>query len=177
MSIELAHRRKVGGMSAGTNKPTIVFAGGGHAHLYSLRRTRELTEQGFDVVLVSPSRFLYYSGMAPGLLSRVYRPEQDRVDVKYLVEKGRGRFIRDRVKEIHSRERTVVLEGGGSIRYDAMSACLGSGVSDVELAASGDRTIPVKPVENVERLHWKLRGLKEYGREPEVLIIGGGAAG
>jgi NADH dehydrogenase FAD-containing subunit len=159
------------------SKPTIVFAGGGHAHLYSLRRTRELTEQGFDVVLVNPSRFLYYSGMAPGLLSRIYRPEQDRIDVKYLVEKGGGRLLKDRVKEIRSEERTVVLEGGDSIRYDAMSACPGSGVPDEDLAPSGGQPIPVKPVENMEKLRWELRGLKENGREPKVLIIGGGAAG
>jgi 3-mercaptopyruvate sulfurtransferase SseA/NADH dehydrogenase FAD-containing subunit len=159
------------------SKPTIIFAGGGHAHLYSLRRTRQLTEQGFDIVLVNPSRFLYYSGMAPGLLSRIYRPEQDRIDVKYLVEKGGGRFVKDRVKEIRSRERTVMLEGGCSVRYDAMSVCLGSGVPKRDIDMSEDRLTPVKPVENMEKLHWELRGLKESGREPRVLIIGGGAAG
>jgi hypothetical protein len=53
-------------------------------------------DEGFDVVPVNPSRFLYYSRMSPGILSRIYHPEETRVDVRYLVEKGRGRFIRGR---------------------------------------------------------------------------------
>ena len=37
----------------------IVFAGGGHAHLYSLARTQELVRRGFDVTLVDRSAYLY----------------------------------------------------------------------------------------------------------------------
>lgn len=168
-------------MPAGANaKPTVVFAGGGHAHQHSLRRTREIKERGFDVVLVNPSRFLYYSGMAPGLVSRIYRPEEDRIDVRYMVEKGGGRFIKDKVKAIRSREQRVVLESGDEVHYDAMSVCLGSGVPDQNFANSRQHLTPVKPVENMERLHWKLRGFKQTerkNREPRVLVVGGGAAG
>ncbi len=164
--------------NGGTGRKTIVFAGGGHAHLYSLRRTRELRNQGFDVVLINPSRFLYYSGMAPGLLSRIYRPEEDRIDVKYLVEKGGGRFIKDRIKEINSDEQKVVLDSGESIHYDAMSMCLGSGVPNKDFAMSKDHLTPVKPVENMENLHWELRKLgNKDGHKPKVLVIGGGPAG
>lgn len=161
-----------------SKKPTVVFAGGGHAHLYSLRRTRELTEQGFEVVLVNPSRFLYYSGMAPGLLSRIYRPEEDRLDVRYLVERGGGRFVKGRIREIRSKEREVLLDSGETIRYDAMSVCLGSGVPNKTFAISREHLTPVKPVENMENLHWELRSLKNTnGKRPKVLVAGGGPAG
>lgn len=165
-------------MPDAVNKPTIVFAGGGHAHLYSLRRTQELAEQGFDVVLVNPSRFLYYSGMAPGLLSRIYCPEEVRIDVKYLVEKG-GRFVKDRIKEIRSKEQRVILDSGNSIHYDAMSVCLGSRVPYENFGTSKDHLLTtVKPVENLENLHWKLRGLKKSShKKPKVLVIGGGPSG
>lgn len=160
-------------------RPTVVFAGGGHAHLYSLRRTRELVERGFDVVLINPGRFLYYSGMAPGLLSRTYHPEEARIDVRYLVEKGGGRFVEDRVKEIRSKDGEVVLEGGASIRYDAMSVCLGSGVPVVDSGAAKKHCFPVKPVENMESLRRKLRSPVEDGpdHERKLLIVGGGPAG
>lgn len=163
------------------DRKTIVFAGGGHAHLYSLRNTRQLVEQGFDVVLVNPSRFLYYSGMAPGLLSRIYRPEEDRIDVKYLVEKGGGRFIKDWIEEIRHEEQEVVLGSGEAFHYDAMSVCLGSGVPNQDFATSKEHLTPVKPVENMENLHWQLRSFADRqasGKDkPRVLVIGGGPAG
>ena len=166
-------------MSPDGKQPTVVFAGGGHAHLYSLRRTRELMERGFEVVLVSPGRFLYYSGMAPALLSRTYRPEETRIDVRYLVEKGGGRFIEDRVKELWPKNREVVLEGGASLHYDAMSVCLGSGVPVVDSDVAKNRLVPVKPVENLESLRRKLRSPlgDESGHERNLLIVGGGPAG
>jgi NADH dehydrogenase FAD-containing subunit/rhodanese-related sulfurtransferase len=158
-------------------KKTIVFGGGGHAHLYSLRRTHELTAQRFEVVLVNPSRFLYYSGMAPGMLSRIYRPEEGRIDIKYLVEKGGGRFVKDYLTEIHPDSGEISLAGGRTIPYDVMSLCLGSGVPNQDFAASIDHLTPVKPVENMENLYWKLRGFEEWNGRPRVLIVGGGPGG
>ena len=161
----------------GSGRKTILFAGGGHAHLYALRRTHELRAAGFEVVLVNPSRFLYYSGMAPGLLSRIYRPEQDRIDVKYLVEKGGGRFVKDRITRVHTEAGLVELESGETLHYDAMSMCLGSGVPTKEFEVHQEHFTPVKPVENMENLHWRLRALGELGRSARVLVVGGGPAG
>ena len=166
-------------MSPAGKRPTVVFAGGGHAQLYSLRRTRELVRDGLDVVLVNPDRYLYYSGMAPGLLSRTYHPEEARVDVGHLVEKGGGRFVESRVQQIRPKDGIVILEGGASVRYDAMSVCLGSGVPGRNLNTTKDYLIPVKPVENMESLRRKLLSPAEDGpsQERKVLIVGGGAAG
>jgi NADH dehydrogenase FAD-containing subunit len=167
-------------MRVGGRKKTILLAGGGHAHLYSLRRTHELTQQGFEVVLVNPSRFLYYSGMAPGLLSRIYRPEEDRIDVRYLVEKGGGKFVKGWIREIQPLDQKVVLDSGEELYYDAMTTCLGSGVPNRDFAISKEHLTPVKPVENMENLHWKLRSFEEQvrnGSPPRVLVVGGGPAG
>ena len=170
--------REAEGLSKNGERPTLVFAGAGHAHLYSLRRTRELVEGGLDVVLVNPGRFLYYSGMAPGLLSRIYRPEEARIDVRYLVEKGGGRFVKDRVKEIRPKSGEVLLEGGDSIRYDAMSVALGSEVPAKDLSPVGDCVVPVKPLENIVSLRGKLQEPENgLGHEPRVLVVGGGPAG
>ncbi len=125
------------------------------------------------MVLVNPGRFLYYSGMAPGTLSRTYCPEEARIDVRYLVEKGGGRFVEDRVQRIRAKNGMVLLEGGGSIRYDAMSVAVGSAVPGNGLQAA-NHAIPVKPVENVIGLRDKL--LKSEGNspdyKPELLIVG-----
>ena len=85
----------------------MLLAGGGHAQLYSPERIQQPVDEGFDVVPVSPSRFLYYSRMSPRVLSRIYHPEETRIDVRYLVEKGVGRFIRGRF--LHSKGMEVLL--------------------------------------------------------------------
>ena len=74
----------------------MLLAGGGHAQLYSLRRIRQLVDEDFDAVPVNPSRLLYHSRRSPEVLSRIYHPEETRIDLRYFVEKGGGRFIRGR---------------------------------------------------------------------------------
>lgn len=151
-------------------RPTIAFAGGGHAHLYSLRRTGELTARGFDVALVNPSPYLYYSGMATGVVSGLYEPSETRVDVRNLVKSGGGRFVEGRVERVLDGE--LLLEGGETVAFDAASFNLGSAAPRV--GGSGD-AIPVKPVENAERIRELALAASERGQR--VLVAGGGAAG
>ncbi len=150
--------------------PTIALAGGGHAHLYSLRRTGELTARGFDVALVNPSPHLYYSGMATGVISGAYEPSETRVDVRSLVKEGGGRFVEGRVDRVLDGE--LLLEGGETVAFDTASFNLGSATPRV--AGLGD-DIPVKPVENAERI--RELTLAGRGRASRVLVAGGGAAG
>jgi len=157
-------------------RPTIAFAGGGHAHLYSLRRTGELVRRGYDVVLVDPSRYLFYSGMATGVISRTYAPEEDRIDLRRLVEGGGGRFVEGRVERVLPSERALILESGERVAYDVASFCIGSGVDEPDAASAGEAVLPVKPVENTARILDRLSGFAVPGN-PRVLVIGGGAAG
>ncbi len=152
-------------------RPTIALAGGGHANLYALQRAGELTRRGgFDVVLVDPSEHLYYSGMATGVLSGSYRPDENRIGIRHLVEWGGGRFVRGRVARIEHRDRVLLLEDGRTVGYDAVSFCLGSGTR------AEDGTVPVKPVSNLERVKERLLAV-EPGSAPQIVIVGGGAAG
>ncbi|MDQ3318453.1 MAG: pyridine nucleotide-disulfide oxidoreductase, partial [Actinomycetota bacterium] len=95
----------------------IVFAGGGHAHLYSLARTQELVGRGFDVTLVDRSPYLYYSGMATGVISGAYAPDEHRIEVRRLVEEGGGRFVEGRIVEIRAKNSEFVLADGRNIPY------------------------------------------------------------
>ena len=153
-------------------RPTIVLAGGGHAHLYSLRRTGELAARGFDVALVNPSPHLYYSGMATGVISGLYEPSETRVDVQKLVKEGGGRFVEGRVERVL--DGGLLLEGGDTIAFDAASFNLGSAAPRV--SGSGE-DIPVKPVENAARIRDLTLELAARKRNPRVLVAGGGAAG
>jgi NADH dehydrogenase FAD-containing subunit len=153
------------------DRPAVVFAGGGHAHLYSLLRTGVMAEMGYDVVLVNPSPYLYYSGMATGVISGLYQPEEDRIDVRRLVERGGGRFVEARVTGVLPAGQEILLDNGESLPYDVASFCLGSGV-DSRIDFPDKTGVPVKPVENTSRIRSRI--LRE---DPDVLVVGGGAAG
>ena len=157
-------------VSTKPHRPTIALAGGGHANLYALRRTGELARRGFDVVLVDPSEHLHYSGMATGVLSGSYASGENRIGIRRLAERGGGRFVRGRVAEVLHRDRALLLEDGRTVRYDAVSFCLGS-----ETRGAGD-TVPVKPVFNLEGVRKRLMA-EEPAAAPRVVIVGGGAAG
>lgn len=157
-------------VSTETHRPTIALAGGGHANLHALRRTAELTGRGFDVVLVDPSERLYYSGMATGVLSGSYKPGENRIGIRNLVERGGGRFVQGRVAEVLHRDRLLLLEDGRTVGYDAVSFCLGSETR------GEDGAVPVKPVSNLERVRERLLAA-EPGAALRIVIVGGGAAG
>ncbi len=156
------------------HKPRIVLAGGGHAHLHSLLHVTKFIERGCEVVLVNPSSYLYYSGMATGVISGVYTQEQDRIDVRHLVERGGGRFVEGRVTGVLTESRELSLEDGSRISYDYASLCIGSEV--VGSFEGESRMVPVKPVENTAEIRDRI--LKHKGGSgPKVLVVGGGAAG
>jgi NADH dehydrogenase FAD-containing subunit len=163
-------------MLSGTRGSTIALAGGGHANLYTLRRTGELSGRGFDVVLVNSSPYLYYSGMATGVVAGLYSEPEARIDVRRLVEEGGGRFVEGRVERVVPDE--LVLEGGGRVPFDAASFNLGSDTPD---HGGDEAVIPVKPVENAARIRDRALALAESAkhgeRTPRVLVAGGGAAG
>ncbi len=154
----------------------IVFAGGGHAHLYSLARAKELVRRGFDVTLVDRSPYLYYSGMATGVISGAYAPDEHRIDVRRLVEEGGGRFVEGRITEIRAENREFVLENGRTVPYDAASVCLGSEVSRSGVVENGAYAVGVKPIVNTVEIRRRLLALAE-DRPLRRLIVGGGAAG
>ena len=157
----------------GGSRPKIVLAGGGHAHLHTLRRTAELARCGFDVTLVNPSPYLYYSGMATGVVSGAYSPGENRIDVRRLVEAG-GSFVEGRVRKVHARERELALEDGRTVPYDVASFCLGS-TTPLGAVRDGD-VLPVKPVDNAAEVNRRLR-TADGDRPVRLLVVGGAAAG
>ena len=90
----------------------LVFIGGGHAHLTALVRLKEYIQRGHKVTFISPSPYQYYSGMAPGMLSGTYRPQEVRFHVRKLAEDRGAEFIGDSVNAFHPRERVLSLKSG-----------------------------------------------------------------
>lgn len=151
----------------------LVLIGGGHAHMVTLARLGELTGMGFQVTVIQPSDFHYYSGMGPGMLGGTYLPDQIRFATRKVVEGQGGRFIRARARKIDPEQQHVLLEDQEEkISYDVLSCNAGSYV--VRDAVPDDDTVfTVKPIEDL--LHAQQEILRRCRQGPFVVgIVGGG---
>jgi NADH dehydrogenase FAD-containing subunit len=156
----------------------LVLIGGGHAHREILLRLRDVTARGHRVTLVNPSPYHYYSGMGPGMLSGVYRPQEVRVNVGAMALDRGAVFLEDMVVRVDAGERLLFLASGGQVRYDVASFNIGS-VVPIRFEGAARRqehVFPVKPFPNL--LDARRFVLDKAAREvPDVVVAGGGAAG
>jgi len=154
-----------------------VLVGGGHAHLTVLLNLATYVERGHRVTLIGPSPYHYYSGMGPGLLSRIYHPQHVRFHVKKMAEDRRATFVEDKVVRIKPVQRTLDLQSGKQVTYDIVSFNTGSDVPLTGVVSEDRKSIvPVKPVFNLlQAQRFILTALKE--RPMNFVVVGGGPAG
>jgi len=155
----------------------LVLVGGGHAHLTVLLNLATYVERGHRITLIGPSPYHYYSGMGPGLLSGIYRPQDVRFHVKKMAEDRGATFVEDSVVRINPFRKTLDLRSASPVAYDIVSFNTGSDVPLSGLVAERpENIVPVKPVFNL--LHAQrliVPSLKE--RPMSFTVIGGGPAG
>lgn len=157
-------------------KKHLVFVGGGHAHLTALSRIKDYVELGHKVTVISSSAYQYYSGMGPGMLSGIYRPQDIRFHIRKMVEDRGGTFIVDRVIGIRPQERSLILASGQIIGYDAVSFNIGSEVSSASATDHTGNIFTVKPIINLLAARKAVEdslGQKNL----RIIVIGGGPAG
>ncbi len=151
----------------------LVIAGGGHAHMLTLANLHKFIEKGHKVTVIGPSPHHYYSGMGPGMLGKIYTPEEVRFATKDVVEKQGGVFMQDRVSRIDPESKTVYLESEQKIPYEVLSCNVGSHVP-MSIVSGTDRDIfPVKPIEQL--IHVQERILEISSQQKiSIGIVGGG---
>jgi NADH dehydrogenase FAD-containing subunit len=154
-------------------KKKLILAGGGHAHMVCLANLDQFIQKGFDVNVIGPSEHHYYSGMGPGMLGQIYRPEEVRFATKHLVEKKGGRFVLGKIKKIDADAQTVILESGDALPYDVLSCNLGSQVPKNMIRGDLKDIYTVKPIERLADARQRILTL---GRDKKMTIgvIGGG---
>ena len=152
----------------------LILAGAGHAHLMTIRNLPTLAGAGISVTVVSAGDFHYYSGMGPGLLAGIYRPEETCFHIRKMVESQGGTFLQGVVERIDATGRRVILTDGQTLAYDLLSCNLGSDV--IVLPGASPNLIPVKPIDNLYRAGVAIRSRLKNG-PLRVAVIGGGPAG
>lgn len=153
----------------------LVLIGGGHAHMTVMLKLQDYVNRGHKVTLIGPSAYHYYSGMGPGLLGGIYRPQDVRFHIKKMVEDRGASFIKDFVTHLDPHKKVLTLESGQQIDYDVVSCNTGSFVPTDDDSAAGDYIFTVKPIENLIRVR-ELIAAGLGNATPRLLIIGGGAA-
>jgi len=157
-------------------KKHLVFVGGGHAHLTAISRIKDYVDHGHKVTVISSSAYQYYSGMGPGMLSGMYRPQDIRFHIKKMTEDRGGDFIEDRVIGIKPQERSLSLASGKSLGYDTVSFNIGSEVSSGSAAEQSSHIFTVKPIINL--LNAKKAVENCIGQKIlRITVVGGGPAG
>ncbi|HMK33856.1 MAG TPA: FAD-dependent oxidoreductase [Desulfomonilaceae bacterium] len=154
----------------------LVFVGGGHAHLTALVRMADYIRRGHRVTLISPVTHHYYSGMGPGMLSRIYAPEDIRFHLEKLAADRGASFIKGRVVRVRPADRLLILESGREVSYDVVSFNTGSSVP-TNLATDGMKNVfPVKPIVNLLKAQRTILDMIAGGK-PHIVVAGGGPAG
>ncbi len=151
----------------------LVLIGGGHAHLVTLSRLHVFLAQGYDITVIGPSMFHYYSGMGPGMLGGSYTAADIRFATSKVVEMKGGTFIQGLVDRIDPHRKIVILESGESVSYDVLSCNSGSYVDKSCVVADKGDIFSVKPIEKLMRARERIL---EFGSRGDVTvgIVGGG---
>lgn len=154
----------------------LVIVGAGHAHLTVLKNLRDFEKAGHCVTVVSSSSLHYYSGMGPGMLSGIYRPEEIRFNVKKMSEERGAAFVEDNVVKIHPREKKIDLQSGKEISYDVLSLNTGSYVPTMEPSPADKSVFTVKPIEKLLVARHRIAD-ELKSKDLKIAVIGGGPTG
>ncbi len=157
-------------------KKHLVLIGAGHAHLETIAALGELVSDGYDVTVINPGTYQYYSGMGPGMLGGFYKPGEVRFNIRRMVESRGARFEDAAVVRIDADNRTLELSTRESVPYDVLSCNVGSEIDCRSLDTSGSRIITVKPVEHLFRAHCAIRN-ELQSHTVRIVVIGAGPAG
>jgi NADH dehydrogenase FAD-containing subunit len=157
----------------GSPQKQLVLVGGGHAHMTVMSKLDQYIERGHRVTLINLYPYHYYSGMGPGLLSGIYRPEEVRFHVQKMVEDRGGTFVQGTVMRVDPKRRVLFLNSGEQVSYDVVSFNVGSHVPAESAPVSDPNVYTAKPVQNLFKAR---QAILESGkiRKLTLLVIGGG---
>jgi selenide,water dikinase len=130
------------------------------------------------LTLVNPDPIAAYTGILPGVLAGLYRPEEMEIDLVRLTQRCGVQLLFAEWTGVRADLQHVLLRDRPPVHYDILSIGCGSvpwmpvGAAD----SSGVTALPIKPMSTfLDR--WD-EALADVGRHPvRVAVIGGGAGG
>lgn len=123
-----------------TNKPHIVLAGGGHAHVLAL----PLLAKSHRLTLVSEQPFTPYSGMLPGYLYGVYKKDELFINLKQLARTYGVTWCQERIIGIDKKQ--LLFASGKKIEFDFLSINTGSVSLPYPQSTDNGNACAVRPI-------------------------------
>lgn len=161
-------------------KKDLVLVGGGHAHVQVVRMlAMKKALRGIRATLISDESTVCYSGMLPGCLAGLYRPDEMEMELRPLCTWAGIRFIRSRVAGLDPAIQQVHFEDGRPpIAYDALSINIGSIPRGMDTPDVREHAVPTRPLGLLlRRVHQFEANHRPDGQPLRIVIAGGGAAG
>lgn len=131
-------------------------------------------EQGLPckrATLLTPSRWLRYSGMVPGWIAGQYDRDCGTVDVAALAERAGAALILGRCNAIEPDVRRVRMAGGQALEYDIASIDTGGVGRACEVLGEDPRLLDIRPIDRF------VDQLKTRCAARRIAVVGGGAGG
>jgi selenide, water dikinase len=156
----------------------LVLIGGGHAHAQVLKALNQKARpSNLKVTLIDVQRNASYSGMVPGCVSKLYKPEETLLHLEPLCKWAGIDFVNDEVVDINLDNKCLIMKNSNEcIAFDAVSVDIGSTSRGLdETPGAREFTIPTRPISKlVGRIE---RAEHNLGENAHVVVVGGGAAG
>lgn len=156
----------------------LVLIGGGHAHAQVLRAlNQKVRPSNLKVTLIDVQRHASYSGMVPGCVTKLYKPEETLLHLEPLCKWAGIDFVNDEVVDIDLEMKCLIMKNSNEcIAFDAVSVDIGSTSRGLdETPGARQFTIPTRPISKlVERIEGAEQTL---GENAHMVVVGGGAAG
>ncbi|WP_214480693.1 FAD-dependent oxidoreductase [Bacillus sp. SM2101] len=149
----------------------IVLVGGGHSHLHCVKKLKTNKQPDIEWVLVSSSRYQYYSGMFSGFVEGLYEESDIRIDLLQLSKWVGIQFIELTISSIDPINNTLYTASGQTISFDYVSFDIGSLNIDPNIPNLANNSIAVKPN------HLFPKHINDLRCSKHPVIVGGGASG
>lgn len=155
----------------------LVLVGGGHAHLSVLSALAHEKPRDVEVTLVTPSIRQNYSGMLPGWMAGHYTQEQCQIDLRPLAQAAQASMRLAPIVSMDAARRCVGMPDGQHLEYDLLSLDIGSEIDTSWLEVTGEKLLPVKPLENFFEAWLEVLATTREQPGCRLVVVGGGAAG
>jgi len=156
----------------------LLLVGGGQAHAFVLRALAASPRRDVEVVLVTPSDRLVYSGMLPGWIAGHYTLPELAVPLAPLAEAARAVLVQRRIVGLDLERKVVRTDRDELIEFDLLSIASGPAVDFDAIPGSRDFALPIRPLDNFVEGWARIHAHALTTEAPlRLTVIGAGAGG
>ena len=156
----------------------LLLAGGGQAHALVLREVARRRMSGVEIVVVTPSNQLRYSGMLPGWIAGHYALDELTIDIGPLVRAAGARFVAAHIRRIDLDNRIAFTDHDEPLSFDVLSIATGAVVDVDAVEGAREYALPLRPFEGFVAGWHQIMQRAEAARETfRLTVIGAGAGG